>query len=296
MQDNYQEVWSPWFDLAVASRDFLRARIERRDDAVAALEALHFHLVMAFAYSAQFKLHDACRGQVIDGPFRGMRFPPPRPAAALADLMPVAGGAFNIAGLLLGSYESELHGAIERLLRATRYETVVDVGCSLGYYAVGFALRQPMAHVYARDTNPAMLAHVRDLATLNGVESRVSVGGVWQAGDFRVVQGLRGLVFCDIEGAELGLLDPLVAPELLTCDIIVEMHDCFDPHISRILQDRFRESHQIEIVRNNGPRPALPLEAAVLTRQERSALFADLRLGPTPWAIMTARSRHEEAK
>lgn len=288
--------WSPWHDLAVASRDFLQARLERREDAAAALEAVHFHLVMAFAYSAQFKLYDVCRGQVIDGPFRGMRFPPPRPAAALADLVPVAGGAFNIAGLLLGSYESELHAAIDTLLATTRYHMVVDVGCSLGYYAVGIALRQPAARVHARDTNPAMLAHVRDLATLNGVESRVSVGGIWQAGDFRALQGLRGLVFCDIEGAELELLDPLAAPELLDCDIIVEMHDVFDPRISRILQDRFRESHQIEIVTNNGPRPALPPEAAVLTRHERSALLADLRLGPTPWAIMTPRRRHEKAK
>lgn len=283
--------WNPYTDLAVASRDFLRTRIERNEDPRAALEAVHFHLVMAFAYTAQFKLYENCHGRVVAGPFRGMRFPPPRPATMLGDLMPVDGGAANIAGFLLGSYESELHAAIETLLAAAQYDIVVDVGCSLGYYAVGISLRQPSAHVYARDTNVEVHSHVQELATLNGVGSRVSVGGVWRADDFRGLRGRRSLVFCDIEGAELELLDPAAAPELRHCDILVEMHDVFNPGISRILQDRFRPSHHIEIVTNNGPRPPLPPEAASLTRHERSALFADLRLGPTPWAVMTSRER-----
>lgn len=287
-------IWNPYPDLAAATYSYLRACIERREDSAATLEAVHFHLVMAFAYSAQFKLYQACQGRVTAGPFRGMLFPPPRTAASLDDLMPVAGGAFNIGGLLLGSYEAELHEPIETLLSTSRYDTVVDVGCSLGYYAVGIAMRQPSAYVHARDTHAAMLEHVRELAAINGVAERVSVGGLWRPDDFQVVRGRRALVFCDIEGAEFGLLDPAAAADLLDCDIIVEMHDVFDPRISQTLQDRFRATHDIVIMANNGPRPALPSEAATLTRHERSALLADLRLGPTPWAIMTARKHRSQ--
>ncbi len=43
---------------------------------------------------------------------------------------------------LLGCYEAELHGALERIL-GTRYDTVVDIGCAEGYYAVGLALKMP---------------------------------------------------------------------------------------------------------------------------------------------------------
>lgn len=281
--------WSPFPELATASRDFLQMRLARNEDPAVSLETVHFHLVMAFAYSAQFKLYDACRGRVVSGPFRGMRFPPPRQAAKLDDTLPVSGGAFNIAGLLLGTYESELHAAIESLLSSIQYEVVVDVGCSLGYYAVGIAMRQPHARVHARDTNLSMHGHVRELAELNGVSGQLSVAGEWAPADFHAVRGKRSLVFCDIEGAELGLLDPATVPELVHCDIIVEMHDVFDPKISTILCNRFRDSHEIEIVATNGPRPALPPEAAGLTRHERSALLADLRLGPTPWAIMRTR-------
>lgn len=283
--------WNPYPDLAVASRDFLHAQVERSHDAQAALEAVHFHLVMAFTHSAQFKLYDACHGRVTAGPFRGMRFPSPRPAATLKDLVPVDGGSFNIASLLLGIYEAELHAPLERLLSSSQYDAVVDVGCSLGYYAVGFAMRQPNAHVYARDTHTAMHAHVLELAALNGVAERVSIGGLWTPQDFAALRGRRCLVFCDIEGAELGLLDPAATPDLQHCDVIVEMHDVFDPKISGVLLERFRASHDIEVLKNNGPRPALSPEVQVLTRHERSALCADLRPGPTPWAVMTPKAR-----
>jgi hypothetical protein len=49
---------------------------------------------------------------------------------------------------LLGSYERELHGIMERIVR-TDYATVVDIGCAEGYYAAGLALRLPEARVFA---------------------------------------------------------------------------------------------------------------------------------------------------
>ena len=87
--------WSPYPALAIASRDFLQARIAREEDPLASLEMIHFHLIMAFAYSAQFKLYDACGGRAVSGPFNGMRFPRPAEASTIQDLLPVAGGGMK---------------------------------------------------------------------------------------------------------------------------------------------------------------------------------------------------------
>lgn len=281
--------WSPYPPLAVASRDFLLARAARQEDPLQSLELIHFHLIMAFAYTAQFKLYEACAGKVVSGPFAGMRFPRPPECSSIQELMPVSGGGFNIAGLLLGQYECELHAPIERLLTERAYDLLVDVGCSTGYYAVGMARRMPGMRVEARDTNPAMHGYVRQLASLNGVADRVNVGGEWSPQDFAAARGVRTLVFCDIEGAEVQLLDPVAAPELRTCDIIVEMHDVFDPGISAMLRSRFQDTHVIDVYANYSVRPSIPEEISVLSRHERSALFSDLRLGPTPWAVMKAK-------
>ena len=53
---------------------------------------------------------------------------------------------------LLGSYEVELE-PVWKSLFTSDYDTIVDVGCAEGYYAVGFARRRPASHIFAYDTN-----------------------------------------------------------------------------------------------------------------------------------------------
>ncbi len=87
---------------------------------------------------------------------------------------------------------------------ARGYETVVNVGCAEGYYAVGLARRMPTAHVHAFELVDETRRTCELTARLNGVEGRVSVSGAAGAGD--VAPALRGrrLVICDCEGARLG--------------------------------------------------------------------------------------------
>lgn len=285
--------WNPFPSLATASREFLQSRSAAHHDALVSLETLNFYLILAFAYSAQFKLYDACGGKTLSGPFAGLRLPRPLEATSIQELMPVSGGTLNISGLLLGHYEAELHLPIERLIAERSYDLMVDVGCSTGYYAVGMAMRMQSLQVEARDTNIEAHKSVRQLADLNNVGDRVRVGGEWSHSDFALTTSFRTLVFCDIEGDELTLLDPEAAPELKRCDIVVEMHDAFNPSISEILLSRFEQTHSIKVLRNHCVRCPIPPEIDVLTMHERTAVLADLRLGPTPWAVMLAYSRGE---
>ena len=55
------------------------------------------------------------------------------------------------------------------------------------------------------------------------------------------------LVFCDIEGYEVNLLDPIKVPNLKLIDLIIESHDWLIPHITEELINRFYKTHEIEI-------------------------------------------------
>ena len=110
-----------------------------------------------------------------------------------------------------------------------------------GYYAVGLAMRMPNASVHAFDTNEEAHAFCREVAKLNNVPERVKVGGLFNGEDFaRHPAGT--LVFCDIEGAEDALLDPDKYPALRKMDLIVELHECFQPDIARKVCARFAAS------------------------------------------------------
>src|SRR5436305_14622456 len=69
------------------------------------------------------------------GPFAGLRFP--RFAVGRGEM---------VVPQLLGAYEEELHPVFEELA-PRRFDRIVDVGASDGYYAVGMALRWPEALV-----------------------------------------------------------------------------------------------------------------------------------------------------
>ena len=125
---------------------------------------------------------------------------------------------------LLGIYEAPLIQHLRRLL-ARPPEVVLNIGCAEGYYAVGLARLLPDAHIHAFDID----ANARELcgatAALNGVSGRITIDGRFEGGDFQDFAGRRVLVICDIEGAELDLLDPVRFSGLIGFDVVVEMHD-----------------------------------------------------------------------
>lgn len=254
------------------------------------LETIHFLSTLAFINSAQSKIYHHSKGKVIAGPFSGMKFPPPRQLNTVHELLPTSGASFNIAKFLLGTYEHQLHEHVANLTAKNNYDVILVLGCGLGYYATGLAMLQPHSRVIACDTNASLHPHILELATLNNVKDRISIQENWTAEDFSKLKtstSSRCLVLCDIEGDELSLLNPKISPVLLTFDLIVEAHDFLNSAASRTITDRFRHSHNITIVPSHSPPAAIPKEISTLTRHERSALYSDLRPGPTPWAVMT---------
>jgi precorrin-6B methylase 2 len=171
--------------------------------------------------------------RVVNGPFRGMNY--------LAEST-----GSSLTPKLLGTYELELHGVIEKELIA-QPKLVIDVGAAEGYYAVGFAWRCPQARVILFDTFGYARVLARKLAKINQVSERVTVRS--RCDPAALAAALQGqpdaLVISDCEGYEMTLLDLAAAPALAGARILVETHDFLVEDATAILIQRFQNTHAI---------------------------------------------------
>lgn len=213
--------------------------------------------------------------QVTGGPFAGMRY--------LPNLESTQG---DLVGKLLGTYESELHPAVEGW-RGANLRLIVNVGCAEGYYAVGMALAFREAKVLAYDIDPVARDLCSRLAAANGVADRVTIGGECTVEHLAALPAdVVGLV-CDCEGYEKSLLQPGLAPVLRGWSIIVELHDFVDPTITDTISRRFAPTHEIQLIRSGPPGNPPPEVAFMSDRQRR--LVLNERPVPMSWANLTPR-------
>lgn len=214
---------------------------------------------------------------VLQGPFKGLNF-----SNQSAEGCHIA--------KLLGTYEQPLQPFIDMVIQ-NKYDTIIDIGCAEGYYVAGFALRCPKTRIIACDTNPKAQVACAEIASKNSVLDRVTVRGTFEHNDFNQYYNTNTLVFCDIEGAELELLDVSLAPALKTLNIIVESHECLRPGITRSLIQRFSETHDITVVRDNGQRVLLnpPDWFVQIAHLDQLLAVWEWRSGPTPWLVMNAK-------
>lgn len=171
------------------------------------------------------------RKRVLWGPFSGMRY-----ADQTTD------GAYY--QRLLGTYELELREIIETLCRR-RFRRVINVGAGEGYYAVGFAIRNPLCSVIAYEKLGQTL--ISQMAKRNGVEDRVGAYGLCDITSLSANMDQEGsnLVMMDAEGAESVLLDPVLIPNLRQAYILVELHDFIVSGIGTLITERFKSTHRI---------------------------------------------------
>jgi hypothetical protein len=207
---------------------------------------------------------------------------------------------------LLGTYERELHPLLGALLGCT-YNSVVNLGCAEGYYAVGLALRWPGLSVHAFDQDWAAEALCGELARANGVAKRLRFHRPCTPEALAAVLVPGSFVICDCEGGEVALLDPARVPNLAACDMLVELHDCHDPTISPALLHRFSATHGVQIVeaeeRNvgefdsviaaiepNGAPAAWRPWLAEISPDEKALALSEFRLPGMRWAYLSAHA------
>ena len=192
---------------------------------------------------------------------------------------------------ILGCYEQPLQPFIEQAIHKN-YSSVLNIGCAEGYYAVGMARSMPHSKVFAFDLNPKAQETCKALAKANQVAERVQVGSLFNPEQFENFKSGKVLVICDIEGAELNLLNPEVSPSLKHMDLIVESHECLVPGITQTLINRFKATHQITTVNDNGQRQLINAPDWFNNFSHLDQLLAtwEWRSGATPWLVMNALS------
>lgn len=224
----------------------------------------------------------ATAGRVMAGPFAGLRYVE---EAVGASYLPK----------LLGTYEMELHEAIEAIV-AAQPRRVVDVGAAEGYYAVGLAKRMPGTTVVSFEQNPTGRELHRRLVELNGVAAQSDIRG--ECTPETLAQCLAEAeepvaIICDVEGYEGVLMDPEAIPALRRATILIELHDVFQPGLSELLRKRFEASHDISDIVTRPRRLAdYPFEAwwqRVLPHEYALYPLDELRPGPMRWFWMRPR-------
>lgn len=175
------------------------------------------------------------KNTILAGPFAGMRYGDTQ--AMCSALYPK----------LLGTYEHELASAFDEAL-ARDYSLVVDIGAADGYYAVGFAFRNPSSRVIAFDQDPRARAELSKLAALNGVTERIEIRERCDPQDLAGFEGKSGLMIVDCEGFEEVLLTAERIGALEKWDFIIETHDGISPEVTSTLKQRFEKTHRVETI------------------------------------------------
>ena len=233
---------------------------------------------------AAFVVRHAAGQRAVAGPFQGMRI----------ELSPLS--SRHLLGYILGSQELELRQAIETVI-VNGYRTILNVGAADGYYAVGLARRLPDARVDAFEALPELHPLIAHTATVNGIGDRLTIGGVCTPALLRARLAAAdgpALVFMDIEGGEVELLDPAAIPELATADMLVETHDAFVADATATLIGRFQATHDIACY-SARPRVLGDFPAGFLPRLRRwfpslaVELMNERRTGLQRWLMLTAK-------
>lgn len=209
------------------------------------------------------------------GPFAGMDYVT---AATEGALVP----------RLLGVYESELHPYLQAFA-GEGLDTIVDIGCAEGYYAVGLARMAPKAVVHAFDIDPEARAACAELAAKNGVSDRVRIGEAFTPQALAAFEGQRVLVLADVEGAELDLLRPDLAPAMAQMNLIVETHDVYRKGALEEMTRRFAPTHEITVVRQQPKTFEMPAWLQDLAHLDQLLAVWEWRAAPTPWLVMKPR-------
>ena len=189
---------------------------------------------------------------------------------------------------LLGCYEQELHEILYGLPERG-YEAVLNIGCAEGFYAVGLAQLLPNTTIWAYDTDEAARTKCAAMAMSNGVPDRIKIGGLFSPADFEAFEDRKTLVVCDVEGAELDVLDPGVAPALRRMDVLVEHHTGIDRSIAERITARFKTTHDIEDIHTGGRDPGAYPELVNTDHLTQLLAVWEWRGGPTPWSWMTVK-------
>lgn len=224
------------------------------------------------------RVRDAIGDVVRSGPFAGLEYPDW--AMSEVDLY---------SPKVLGTYEREIHVALEALIEAAP-RRVVNIGAAEGYFAVGIARRLPDAEVHAFELDDRLRSQLATIAERNGVADRIRILGECDIAALEPLAGPDTLIVSDCEGGELTLLDPVRIPALAETAMLVETHDLLVAGATQVTADRFAATHLVGRA-DSTPRfvddvPGIDFMPLV----SQQLAISEFRRGPQSWLTLRPRA------
>jgi hypothetical protein len=158
---------------------------------------------------------------------------------------------------LLGLYENELQPILVDVVRSGP-DTIINVGCADGYYALGLARLLKDAKVFAYDINERAQNICEIGRKLNSLNESLVIGGYCSATELQNVirNSQRPFALIDCEGGERELL---LSDEydFANAQILVECHDFVDRNITPDIVRKFSRTHTIQVIEQGARNPFL---------------------------------------
>jgi len=154
---------------------------------------------------------------------------------------------FNTA-MLIGTWELELKEKISFILNK-KPSNIFCIGAAEGYYAVGFAHKLPSCNIYAFEIQENYRNFLSNLSYSNNCKNIEIYGECTTKILARFLSNNNdSIIFCDIEGGEIDLLDLSKVPDLKRTTILVEVHEMYVRDCEKTLIDRFKNTHSYTII------------------------------------------------
>jgi hypothetical protein len=172
-------------------------------------------------------------GRIYFGPFSGLKIP-----QRLNKVLTVTE--------ILGLYESCLHPKLEYLINCNT-KNIILVGGNNGYYSAGLSYIFNPEKICIYETEKVFHEFI-DLWFGENKLSKHEILGAATVEEFKKIDSKVDLVFMDCEGYEVELLNPSNFPWQKSAYILLELHPFYVENLLSNLCDRFRDTHEIEII------------------------------------------------
>lgn len=219
---------------------------------------------------------------VKNGPFKDLKYPSLNSYGSM--LFPK----------LLGSYEKELHQVLYEF-KTQKFNSILDIGCAEGYYAIGFAMGFDTQKVIAYDTSEQAQELTRNMAGVNGIKDKIEIKGYCSEAELLSMDPAEvHLILSDCEGFEIDLLTERVARHLERSFFIIEAHYHFNIDVVNILSERFSATHNIEKINSTDDYQKVydynfP-EIAHLTSKQKKMVLQECRQYIMTWLIFRPKT------
>ena len=202
-------------------------------------------------------------------------------------------GKSDLASQLLGLYEKEVVRLLASLARKRQSKTLVNVGAAEGYFAIGALHSGLFSRTVAFEMSENSRRILLENASLNAVETQLTVFGRATAGFLDEIEHLDGFSYegsiflVDTEGAELDFIDEGSLQKMARATLIIETHTSF---VSGKAQSAFESLcsryHSVSEIRTEGRNPGDFPELDSWSDDERWAIGSEGRPQRGRWLIL----------